>query len=73
MKCPRCQFDGKALVTETRHHDHTIYRRRCCSNCSKIFVTKEEVTDRMPVNGGRYKRQARPAEFTTSHLEGFWK
>ena len=42
MKCPACDKDVTALVTETRNdQEGNVFRRRYCGGCGTYFVTKE--------------------------------
>lgn len=41
MKCPHCDRDSRALVTESRSVNGEVYRRRHCGSCDKAFVTVE--------------------------------
>lgn len=42
MKCPACEKQVTALVTETRTDEEgTVFRRRYCGHCGTYFVTRE--------------------------------
>jgi transcriptional regulator NrdR family protein len=41
MKCPHCQTESKSLVKETRLQFGELARRRECTGCGAMFVTRE--------------------------------
>lgn len=41
MKCPCCQTESKSLVKETRQMNGDIARKRECTECGKVFTTRE--------------------------------
>ena len=41
MKCPCCSTEAKSLVKETRSQFGELARRRECTNCGQLFVTRE--------------------------------
>jgi transcriptional repressor NrdR len=42
MKCPYCGYDD-SKVTDSRHVEQGIRRRRCCLHCGSRFTTYERV------------------------------
>ena len=82
MKCPHCNHDGKALVSESRQVDGDVYRRRHCGKCGKEFVSKEVATlGKFPAT--RLMRPKAPHQSRSkaihsitvdaSHLDGVWR
>ena len=79
MKCPHCNHDGKALVSESRQLEGDVYRRRHCGKCGKEFVSKEVATlDKFPAT--RHLRPKtppkpahRPLKADTSALQEVWR
>lgn len=43
MNCPHCNSEEKSLIKETRLHEASIARKRECSTCGRLFVTRESV------------------------------
>jgi transcriptional regulator NrdR family protein len=63
MKCPHCGKESRALCSETRTIDDTIYRRRGCGICGRNFVTTEAVSAVQSIpDGKRRNRRLEPVE-----------
>lgn len=66
MKCPRCS-GIKQRVIESRPTEDSVWRRRVCSHCFHVFITRELVCDdnRLPTEAHRWKNDHRKAPAKT--------
>jgi transcriptional regulator NrdR family protein len=73
MKCPKCNKEGKQLVTETRRTDDALMRRRFCGFCGIYFVTQETavVGLKMPTQKPRVKKE-KAIRNTGADLKDYW-
>ena len=80
--CPKCDSD-EARVLETRKATGTIWRRRQCVECNRVFVTQENVADAFPWAAGAARQRAAPPPVrrhrlkvktqTAADILGVWK
>ena len=48
MKCPHCLHKhSKVIQTDKKTRDDIIQRIRQCCQCGKLWITKEEILDRI--------------------------
>ena len=74
MNCPHCKQASKFRVRETRLADGDIVRTRACSECNKLFGTRETIDAALPVGAGKGSSPKSQKNIAKAWpLQGLWK